>query len=142
MSRPPGFDDAWHWAVVSIVALVALTVLAGAALLVAGAGGRPDTVTRVVTTPGDAGVDGDGDGDADNDGDGGDGAAEEGGTDEVSGMVSMTGHWIADPDDPGLGEQVNTEMATGGLAGPDGVDSVEGFYRGAEGVVGDVADHL
>jgi hypothetical protein len=67
-------------------------------------------------------------------------AVASGGVAEVAGVVSMAGHAIADPNDPHLAEQVNTEITTDGLSGPEGLDAVGGAFDGAKGVISDVIE--
>jgi hypothetical protein len=54
---------------------------------------------------------------------------------EVSGLVSITGHWIDDPNDPELAEDVVVQGTTGGLVGPKGVDAAEAMFDGTKGLI-------
>jgi hypothetical protein len=65
-------------------------------------------------------------------------AAGAAGVSEVSGLVSIVGHGIENPDDPELAEQVVVQATTGGLIGPTGVAAADAATDGAKGLVTDV----
>jgi hypothetical protein len=54
---------------------------------------------------------------------------------EVSGLVSTTGQWIDDPNDPELAEDMVLQGTTGGLVGPKGVDAAEAMFDGTKGLI-------
>jgi hypothetical protein len=58
---------------------------------------------------------------------------------EVSGLVSLTGHWIDDPNDPEVAE--DAILQSSGVS-PKSVDAVDAMYDGGKGIITEVLTKL